>query len=120
MSELPRTVDQKLSDLAEKLDDHERRKPQPVERPRSTQKPPAAVGPKTRLTLRIMAVGFSVFWVLWLVLAWFAAQPHTISDLFVIPFSGAIVWACYQFHKMILISSVQKGSALLSQSRDDR
>ena len=91
-----------------------------MERPRSTQKPPAAVGPKTRLVLRIMAVGFAVFWVLWLVLAWFTAQPHTLSDLFVIPFSGAIVWVCYQFHKMILISSVRKGSALLSQSQDDR
>jgi hypothetical protein len=31
MSELPRTVDQKLSDLAKKLDDHERRKPQGAE-----------------------------------------------------------------------------------------
>ena len=111
MTEAPRSVDQRLSDLAKELDAHDSQKTKPVERPRSTPKPAAAIGPKTRLMLRMMAWGFRIFWLLWLVLAWFAAPPRALSDLFVIPFSGAIVWTGYQFHKAILIWSVQKVSA---------
>lgn len=78
------------------------------------------IGPKTRLTLRIMRWAVTIFWLLWLLLAWFNAQPHSIVDVIIIPFSAAIVWAWYQFQKAILIWSVQKGSARLSPSRGDR
>ena len=78
------------------------------------------IGPKTRLTLGIMRWGLTIFWLLWLLLAWFNAQPHSISDVLIIPFSGAIVWVWYQVHKAVLIWSVQKGSARLRPSQGDR
>ena len=120
MSEQPRSSQQKLAELTKALDAHDGQRPTPATRPRRSPAARPEIGPKTRLSLQIMRWGLTIFWLLWLLLAWFSAQPHSIVDVLIIPFSGAIVWIWYQVHKSILIWSVQKGSARFRPSQDDR
>ncbi|MFK4059153.1 hypothetical protein [Brevundimonas sp. NPDC046655] len=110
MSRPPQSSEEKLQELAKALDQLERKNAPPASPIAPTPKPQIELGPKTKLTVRIMAWGFGIFWILWVILALIVTPPRQISDLVAVPISAFICWLIFQFHRMILIGVVRKTS----------
>ena len=72
---------------------------------------PVAVGPKTRLTLKMLRWALRLFWAGWVVLA-IAYDPSVplLEMAAVIVFSAVVCWLLYQFYKALLLWPVRKSS----------
>jgi len=66
---------------------------------------PAQLGPKTRLTIKVMVWCFRLFWLVWIALVLVTSPPRQISDLFVAPLSAFVCWLIFQFHKAIIVGA---------------
>jgi len=107
--------EEKLRELATALDALERKNVPPAAPVMPPPKPPQVeLGPKTKLAIRIMAWGFGIYWILWILLVallLIESPRRQISDLFVVPFSALVCWLIFHFHRMILIGVVRKVSS---------
>ena len=104
MSNSPKSSEEKLQELAKAIDGMERGTAPLAPAVKIEPLPKTELGPKTKLAVRIMAWGFSLFWGLWIVFYLIVAPPRQISDVIVVPFSAFLCWVGFQFHKAIVIA----------------
>lgn len=108
MSDTPQSSEARLRDLAKAIDGLER-ETAPTPPPVKPKKPPRAeLGPKTKLTVRILAWGFRAYWVAWSCLALMAGPPRQLEHLLIFPFSAFVCWVIFQFHKAVMVAAIQK------------
>ena len=110
MSEPSPNREEELRDLAEAINSLERRTAPPPPPAKKKRLPTPELGPTTEFIVWVMAWGFRLFWLAWIISALVVSPPRQMSDWVLIPFSGFVCWLVFQFHKMIVVAVAQRKS----------
>ncbi len=110
MSNSSQNHEEELRELAEAINSLERRTTPPPPPPKRKPLPTPELGSTTEFVVWLLAWGFRLFWLAWIVFALVVTPPRQISDWIVVPFSGLVCWLIFQFHKMIVVAVAQSKS----------